>query len=337
MAAAIDRDETALHQALDGMARAGLLALKRPEAYGGPAMDEASFREFQMECARASGAFAFLQTQHQSAVGMIAGGENEALKQAYLPHMHDGGKLVGIGFSQLRRPGPPMLRAERAEGGYRLDGTVPWITGAGYFPEFLIGAQLPDGQAVFGVAPLRNEEGVEISDPMRLAAMETARTVSAEFDGFILKDEQVAFLKPTGWIANNDEINIALQGAFAMGCAQAGIDVVRAAAEKRGTAFLCDAADALTAEWEKCHMLADELRPERGLDTHERRLKLRAWQIDLCARCAHAAVAASSGAANSIDHPAQRIWRESLVYTVSAQTAEIMRATLDRLVARDVF
>ncbi|RYG45075.1 acyl-CoA dehydrogenase, partial [bacterium] len=141
MASAIDRDEVALHQALDGMAARGLLSLKRPLAYGGPAMEEGEFRTFQMEIARASGALAFLQTQHQSAAGMIGGGDNEALKDEYLHHMHDGGKLVGIGFSQLRRPGPPLVKAEPVEGGYRIDGHVPWITGAGYFPEFLIGAQ----------------------------------------------------------------------------------------------------------------------------------------------------------------------------------------------------
>ena len=67
-------------------------------------------------------------------------------------------------------------------------------------------------------------------------------------------------------------------------------------------------------------------------ETTEERLNVRAWAIDLAARAAHAAVTASSGAANSLEHPAQRIYREALVYTVSAQTTPIMEATLRRLV-----
>ena len=39
-------------------------------------------------------------------------------------------------------------------------------------------------------------------------------------------------------------------------------------------------------------------------------------------------------AANSIHHPAQRVYREALVYTVSAQTTAIMEATLKRIVSR---
>src|SRR5262249_49662133 len=152
--------------------------------------------------------------------------ENEALKGDYLPKMGNGERLVGIGFSQLRRPGPPIMRAEEAPGGYVLTGHVPWVTGWSFYPEFLIGATLPDGRALFAVAPLVEQDKVRVSPPMRLAAMDTAMTVTVDFDGFFVSDEKVAFIRPMGWIQNNDMINIALQGSFAMGCAQAGLDIL---------------------------------------------------------------------------------------------------------------
>src|SRR5690606_34429102 len=100
---------------------------------------------------------------------------NEALKEKYLPKMGNGEFLCGIGFSQLRRPGEPMLKAERVEGGYRLNGTVPWVTGHSFYHAFLIGAALPSGEAVFGVTPFVDSvaEGGEITfeGPMELAAM----------------------------------------------------------------------------------------------------------------------------------------------------------------------
>lgn len=332
-AQAIDADPEALRVALAGLAARDLMAMKLPTEFGGPAMPEPLFRVFQEEVARTSGALAFLQTQHQSAVSMIARGENAELAAEYLPKMGNGERYVGIGFSQLRRGGPPIMRAEPIEGGYRLEGSVPWVTGWDFFPEFLIGAAMPDGQAVFGVVPLVDVPGeVRVSEPMRLAAMGSANTVSVEFSGYFLPMERVAFRRAPGWIKNNDQINIALQGHFALGCAQAGIDVVRAAAEKKGICFLHDAADALTKELEACQRATAEAQQSVDEETTEARLEVRAWAIELAVRCAHAAVTASSGAANSVMHPAQRIYREALVYTVSAQTGAVMEATMRRLV-----
>jgi hypothetical protein len=42
-------------------------------------------------------------------------------------------------------------------------------------------------------------------------------------------------------------------------------------------------------------------------------------------------VTASSGAANGLDHPAQRRFREAMFYTLTAQTSDIMAATLARV------
>jgi len=181
--------------------------------------------------------------------------------------------------------------------------------------------------------PLVDVEGqIEVSSPMRLAAMETANTVSAQFTGYFMPDARTAFHRPPNWIRNNDQINIALQGHFALGCAQAGIDIVRMAGEKRSIAFLLDAAEKLSRELADCHIATAEAQTSVDEETTEERLKVRAWAIDLAVRCAHAGITASSGAANSLAHPAQRVYREALVYTVSAQTAPVMEATMARLV-----
>lgn len=343
----IDQDPEVLRTALMGLCERNFMAMKRPAEFGGPEMSEESFRVFQEEVARVSGSLAFLQTQHQSAVSMISKSDNSELKHRYLPAMANGRKLVGIGFSQLRRPGEPVMRARPEEGGYVLDGHVPWITGWSFYPEFLIGATLPDGQAVFAIVPLattskaadiwtakENEVGhIRISPPMQLAAMETAMTVTADFQNWFVSDADVAFVKPSGWIQNNDMINIALQGHFALGCAQAGLDILKTAADKRGFQFLADVYERLSQELAECReqtALAQKGLLEDAAPT-EARLAVRAWAIDLAVRCAHGAVTASSGAANSLKHPAQRVYREALVYTVSAQTTPIMEATLKRL------
>jgi len=327
----IDQDPEALREVLVEMGSRNLMALKRPAAYGGPEMDEPTFRRFQEEMARTSGTLAFCQTQHQSAVAMLSRSDNDTLKNAYLPNMADGTKQVGIGFSQLRRPGPPIMRAEPTHDGYVLNGNVPWVTGWSFFPEFLAGATLTDGRALFVVAPLVAQASIKVSPPMRLAAMETAMTVSVDFDGHFVPQAQVAFVRESGWIANSDMINIALQGHFAIGCALGGLDVLEAAYERRREPFISQTLQLLRNELEACRSETAEAQKLAGEETTEDRLRVRAWAVDIAFRCAQAAIVSSSGAANSLRHPAQRIYREALVYSVSAQTTAIMGATLARL------
>ncbi len=91
--------------------------------------------------------------------------------------------------------------------------------------------------------------------------------------------------------------------------------------------FLVDAAESLDAEISECRTRLQTAQTQCE-ETTEEKLNLRAWATALAGRSAHAAVASSSGAANSIDHPAQRILRESLVFAVSAQTEAIQQATM---------
>lgn len=329
-AAEMDTSSERLHRAMRELGEAGFAALKVPAEYGGPEFSETDFRLFQQAAARASGTFAFLQTQHQSAASLLMKSKNEALIAEYLPGMVTGDKWLGIGFSQLRRPGPPVTRAESVSGGYRLNGHVPWVTGANLYPEFLIGATLPDGEAVFGICPLVSGPGITLSEPMKLAAMESALTVTADLNDFHLPEDRVLFTKPADFIARNDQINITLQGHFAIGCARAGLDVLEQNTTKRGYPFLAETYAKLLAEWELCREAMNSSTPAE-ISTPER-LKLRAWAIDLAMRCAQAAVISSSGAANYLSHAAQRVYREALVFSVSAQTTAIMEASLSRLI-----
>lgn len=331
-AQAIDADVECLRTALKGLCERELMALRRPHKYGGPGLPELQFRVYQEEVARYSGALAFLQTQHQSAVAMIARSENEKLKEEYLPLMGDGRKLVGIGFSQLRRHGDPVMRAQPTDGGFILNGTVPWITGYKLYEEFIIGATLPGGESLFGVVPFTDQTGIKFGEVMQLAAMESAQTVSATVEDFFVSNDMVVFERPAGWIHSNDMINIVLQGFFAVGCARAGLDILGENAEKKHLPFLKSTLGKLSEEVEMCREAMVSAQESASEDvTTDDKLTARAWAIDLAVRCAHAAVASSSGAANSSRHPAQRVYREALVYTVSAQTAPVMEATLERL------
>lgn len=344
IAGEIDRDPEVLRDALKGMGDRFLLALRVPKCWRGAEVSERIYRHFQQLVPRYSGALAFLQTQHQSAGQLLSNSNNESLKQQYLPRMSNGQILVGVGFSQLRRPGEPLLKAIPVAGGYQLEGKVPWVTGFGFFHNFIVGATLPDGSAIYGVVPFTEtiqtasgildatstQSSITFSEPMQLAAMESTNTVTATLTHWFLPEEHIVFVKPAGAIHENDKRNVLHHGFFALGCARAGLDIVEAAYQAKQLPFIRSALESLHQELTCCQSdMMQALPPDS--QSWEERLQLRAWAIDLAIRCASAAVTVSSGAANSMNHPAQRVYREALVFAVSGQTTAVMEATLARL------
>lgn len=333
----MDDQAEVLRSALQGLGRLNLLALRVPQIWGGTEVDDLTFSAFQERIAKFSGALAFLQTQHQSAADMLTQSKNQALKQFYLPHMSNGQKLVGIGFSHLRRETDPPIKATRVEGGYRLHGQVPWITGFDFFQSFLLAAVLPDGQAVYGMVPFvatHQTTGGKIcfSKPMPLAAMTSTNTVTAEVNEWFMADSEVAFIRSAEAIHNSDRLNVLNHSFFAIGCAQAGLDILKTAAQTKPYLTIAPTLESLTQELSDCRSKIYAI--QQG-ESFEEKLRLRVWAIDLANRCAQAAVTVSSGAANSKHHPAQRIHREALVFTVSGQTTAVMMATLDRLTRKE--
>lgn len=329
-AEALDQDATLLQQAFAELGAQGWLGLRIGQQWGGLAVSDREFRQFQELLARYSGALAFLQAQHQSAGSFLNRSTNPGLQAHYLPQLATGAIAMGVGFSHLRRAGEPLMKATAIAGGYELTGTIPWITGFGIFTEFVGAAVLPDGQAVYGVMPLQTTQAagtLQVSPPMALAALTATNTVTAELHQWFLPPEQVVFVRPAGAIHNSDGQNVLQHSFYALGAAQAGLAIVAQAMPQRE--FVRSPYEALAQELHDCRTAiytADER--ARSLET---RLQLRAWAIALAVRCAHAAVIVSAGAANATSHPAQRIFREAMLFSVTGQTTAVMAASLHQI------
>ncbi|MEM1171493.1 MAG: acyl-CoA dehydrogenase family protein [Cyanobacteria bacterium P01_H01_bin.35] len=327
----IDSNPELLKTALMSLGKSGLLALQIPRKWGGLELKQQDYFNYQLLVAKSSGALAFLQTQHQSAAAMLASSENNRLQQQYLPHLSHGEILLGVGFSQLRRSGEPPVKAFPTKGGYYIEGTVPWITGWNIFHEFIIAAKLPDGKAVFGILPLEETTtlngSISFSEIMPLCAMNSTNTVSATVTSWFLPDERVVSLKPANWMHNNDKQKVLRFSAFALGSALASIDIMIEVSKRKSLVFIADAISCLQAEVNECQNAIEEANKNSDTD-FAKKLQLRATSINLAQRCAAAAVTVSSGAANHKNHGAQRVYRESLAYTVFGQTTAIMEATL---------
>ncbi|MGB3670224.1 MAG: acyl-CoA dehydrogenase family protein [Phormidesmis sp.] len=331
----LDHDSPALFNAFYALGKRGWLIPKAPERWQGLGLSGLDYQQFQQTIARYSGALAFLQTQHQSAASLLLASDNEALQQRYLPGMAIGAQRLGVGFSQLRRR-PAPLTARAVAGGYRLNGQVPWVTGAGLFTDFVGAAVLPNGRAVFGILPLASQlvsqstagGCLRVDAPMALAGMSATNTVSVALKDWFLGAAAVVGTRPAGWLEQRDRANPLSPLGLIFGCTEAGIDVLNAALVRRQIDHAI--APQLMLKLAK---LQRELPRVLALpeDAFAEKMALRGQAIALMQTSTMAATVATSGAANAIAHPAQRVYRESLVFSVSGQTSAGAIATLDSL------
>ena len=333
----IDGNSAQLQKVLQQMGDRSWLAMKAPVELGGMGLKESEYRCLQISLARTSGALTFLQTQHQSAVSKLAQSKNKSLHTEFFPGVAQGKTLIGVGFSHLRRPGRPMMRATETEGGHLISGKVPWITGYGYFDWFILGATLEDGRELYGVLPFQNKVdrgSITCSKPMELLAAAATNTVSATIDRWYLKSDRLVNINPPGAIHQSSKKNILNHGFYALGCAYAGLDILQRVAKSKRLEFLHSSWQTLHEEVKQKEQQAVDFVSNSQI-TYVEKLELRTATINLAQRCSLAAVVASSGAANYLHSSAGRIYREALLFSVSGQTTDVMESSLKRLITND--
>ncbi len=114
-------------------------------AWGGQGWDEAQVVRGYLALAAACITTTFIITQRTGACRRIAGSQNDAIKERWLPGLASGEFFGTVGISHLttsrRHLAKPVLTAERIQvmrgspvpapgAGFRLDGMAPWVTGA---------------------------------------------------------------------------------------------------------------------------------------------------------------------------------------------------------------
>ncbi len=330
------------------LAEAGLLGLAIPREFGGLDASGATQRDVTQILASYCGVTTFTQAQHHGPSRMIANGPNTELKRRLLPELASGRILSGISFAHLRRPGPPVLSAAPVEGGWWLSGTAPWVTGWGLILQVVFGATLPDGRFLYVWSPTDRTAFADLfagltapdgkwgsmtaSAPLALCAMNASATVELTLDGWFIPEAHRLSESDRETMQRNDRNGVLGATAMPLGCAAAAIRLLCTTSEKRHMAAIGRAASAFSKEWEAVQREMNAWNGRGGdAEFFTNAVRLRAWCIELAARAAHAAVTANSGAANLLTHPAQRLLREAMFYTIQAQTHEVLDATLQRL------
>ena len=319
------------------LADAGYFGLGISPEFGGMGADDVTRREFTELMASACGVTGFTQQQLHAGGGFVGGARSEVLRREKLPRFASGQELCGVAFSHLRRSGPPMVTAERVEGGYRVNGKAPWVTGWGILDSFILGAMrvAENDHIYFYVPKAGNETMLEPGPFIPLVVMNASDTVEVTLDNLFLPDDYALYERPAEALKRGDYCGISGHVFLPLGCARGSVHYLRALAEKRGNEMFAHAAEELTREIDACrHEALTWSGACADLPNYkEHALHARAAAIVLAVRAAHATVTATGGSAHLLSMPPQRLLREAIFYTTTAQTPDVQNGTLDLLLS----
>jgi alkylation response protein AidB-like acyl-CoA dehydrogenase len=328
--ARLDLDAAWPGEAFDRLRDAGVLRWVVPDEYGGNLLEAVELTRGYQLLATACLVTTFVLTQRNGACQRIAGTGNEALAAELLPRLANGELFATVGISHLttsrQHTGRPAVAVREEAGGFVLDGTIPWVTGAVHADVVVGGGALSDGRQVLAAIPT-DAPGIAAGEPARLMALNGSRTGPVELGDVHLAADRViagpieAVMKQgTGGGAGS-----VTTSALALGAAQASIDGLRSEAERRpdlDESFVSLHGEATDLERDLYRLV--EQGADCGLDSEG----IRRRANSLVLRASQALLAATKGAGYVRGHEAERAVREAMFFLVWSCPQPVVRAAL---------
>jgi alkylation response protein AidB-like acyl-CoA dehydrogenase len=296
-----------------------------PRDFDGDDLDPLELHLRYEQLARRSLPLALILTQRDSAVGIIAGSANRATRDRLLAEIRHGA-FVTVGIAQLttsRQTGAPALTATRVGPDYRLDGLIPWSSGAAKARYVIAGAAAEGGQILFALPTTR--AGVTVEPPMPLVSMRSTWTSQIRCDGVTLPGNLV-LAGPVANVLSTRRKSVPLPQAFlALGHARGALSLIAEHDSERARALN----DRFAMQLDALHGEVIAACGPQGNPANVPRL--RGECNDLVLRVTHAAVALYKGNALLLSHPAQRLAREALFLLVWSCPDPVIDCTVDLL------
>ncbi|PVZ13298.1 acyl-CoA dehydrogenase family protein [Actinomycetospora cinnamomea] len=307
------------------LADAGFYGLAAPPEAGGP---DIGFDEFLAVVETLAGAClttTFTWMQHHGTVRGLADTANIALRERHLAAAVRGDRRCGVAFAGAI-PQPPQLWATAVDGGWRLDGVAPLVTGWGLVDLLLVSARdaasadADDEHArvVALLVPARPADGVTVH-PLDLAAANGSRTVRLDVDGWWVPDDAVVSVRSRADFLAAQHGSARVNGCLALGIAGRCAAMVEEAGGPEAAAALRHALDAARAGLDGA--LADPSAMPAA----------RATASALAVRAAATLTVAVGSRAIVGRHPARRLAREAAFTLVAAGRPEIRTELLGAL------
>lgn len=266
-------------------------------------------------------------------------GENQGLKDLWLPKIATGEVLAGTGMSNTMKAfagiEPLRLRGKRVDGGYVVNGALPWVSNLGDNHVFgtLFAVDGDQSKTVMALVDCASE-GFELRLSAHFTALEGTRTFACIFEDVFIPDEMIIDHDGGSFLKRTRAGMILLQFGMGVGLVQSCIDICREVEPLLGhvNSYLDDRPDELQEELDDavdaCLALAED--PFETSDEYFREiLQLRLAAGELAIKASQSAMLHTGAKGYLNTAPAQRKLRESYFIAIVTPATKHLRKELD--------
>ncbi len=349
IAARVDAEDSFPRELWPEMGALGLHGITVEEADGGLGLGYLEHLIACEEISRSSASVGLSYGAHSNlCVNQIRRWGNAAQKAKYLPKLISGEHVGSLAMSEAGAGSDVVsmkLRADRVDGGYRLNGTKFWITNAPYADTLVVYAKtIPDAGSK-GITAFLIEKGMSgfsIGQKIDKVGMRGSPTAELVFDDCLVADEQVMGPLNGGvkvLMSGLDYERVVLSG-IQLGIMQACLDVVLPYVRERrqfgrpiGEFQLMQAkiADMYVAlNTSRAYVYAVARACDAGRTTRFDAAGCILFASENAVKVANEAIQALGGAGYTKDWPVERYWRDAKLLDIGAGTNEVRRMLVGR-------
>jgi alkylation response protein AidB-like acyl-CoA dehydrogenase len=216
-AMSVDRAERIPAGHLDLLAEEGFYGMAAPASAGGFGAGGVTIAAQVVETL-ASGCLTttFVWLQHHGPVLAVAASDRPGVAERWLGPLARGERRAGIALAGIRPTATAGMRVRAVDGGYLLDGAVPWVTGWDMIDTVQVAAL--DGDNVIHYLLVDAVPAPTLTvHPLELVAVQASRTVDLTFAGHFVPADRLTRTQPYQEWARSDAPGSALNGFLALG------------------------------------------------------------------------------------------------------------------------
>ncbi|WP_420136357.1 acyl-CoA dehydrogenase family protein [Sphingomonas sp.] len=349
LAPRVDADDWFPLELWPQMGALGLHGITVPEADGGLGLGYLEHVVACEEVSRASASVGLSYGAHSNlCVNQIARWGNAEQKARYLPKLISGDNVGSLAMSEASAGSDVVsmkLRADKVDGGYRLNGTKFWITNAAYADTLVVYAKTTPDAGSKGITAFLIEKdmaGFAIGQKIDKMGMRGSPTAELVFSDCFVPDENVMGPIDGGvkvLMSGLDYERVVLSG-IQLGIMQACLDVVVPYLQERKQfgkpigafqlmqAKIADMVVALNSA--RAYSYAVARACDAGKTTRHDAAGAILYASENAVKVANEAVQALGGAGYTKDWPVERYLRDAKLLDIGAGTNEVRRMLIGR-------
>ena len=349
IAARVDAEDAFPRELWPAMGELGLHGITVEEEWGGLGLGYVEHVVAVEEVSRASASVGLSYGAHSNlCVNQIRRWGSPEQKAKYLPPLVSGEHVGSLAMSEAGAGSDVVsmkLRADKVDGGWRLNGTKFWITNAAYAETLVVYAKTKPDAGSKGISAFlikKNMSGFSIGQKIDKVGMRGSPTAELVFDDCLVPDSQLMGPLDGGvgvLMSGLDYERVVLSG-IQLGLMQACLDVVVPYVRERKQfgrpigefqliqAKVADMYVALNSARAYVYQVAKAC--DAGRTTRFDAAGAILLASESAVKVAGEAIQALGGAGYTRDWPVERYWRDAKLLDIGAGTNEVRRMLIGR-------